>query len=46
MKSNFNIPITGVAVISVAMIFVSFLLAVFESRKVRKIEAYTMLVAE
>ena len=46
VKCNFFIPIAGVIIIAAAMIIVSFLLAVFESRKVKNIEAYTMLVSE
>lgn len=46
VKSNFVIPVQGVIITAVAMIIVSFLLAVFESRKVKKIEAYAMLIAE
>ncbi len=46
IKSNFFIPIQGVILIAVSMILVSFLIAVFESRKVKKIEAYNMLIAE
>lgn len=46
VKCNFFIPLRGVIMIAVAMIVVSFLLAVFESRKVKNIEAYTMLISE
>ena len=46
VKCNFFIPIGGVIIIAAAMIVISFLLAVFESRKVKNIEAYTMLVSE
>ncbi len=46
MKCTFNIPIPGLIIIAASMIIVSFLFAVFESGKVRKIEAYNMLVSE
>ena len=46
MKGNFAIPIPGVILISITMILVSFIFAVFESRRIKKIEAYNMLVAE
>ena len=46
MKCTFTIPIPGVIIIAASMIVVSFLFAVFESRRVKKIEAYNMLVAE
>ncbi len=46
VKSRFDIPIPGVVMIAIGMILISFLLAIFESRKVKRIEAYTLLVAE
>ena len=46
MKCTFNIPIPGILIIGAAMILLSFVFAVFEARKIRKIEAYQMLVAE
>lgn len=46
MKCTFTIPILGVIIIAATMIIVSFLFAIFESRRVKKIEAYNMLVAE
>ena len=46
IKSNFFIPVQGVILIAIAMIVISFLLAVFESRKIKRIEAYNMLISE
>ena len=45
-KCNFSLPVMGVVVIGVCFAVVSFLLALFETRRIRKIEAYNMLVAE
>jgi ABC-type antimicrobial peptide transport system permease subunit len=46
MKCNFVIPIAGVVIIFICFTVVSFLIALFETRRIRKIEAYNMLVAE
>ena len=45
-KADFDIPIPGVAIIVVAINVLSFCFAIFEARKIKKIEAYNMLVAE
>ena len=46
MKANFTIPIPGVVVVGVGIVTVSFLFAVFEARRIKKIEAYKILIAE
>ena len=46
MKCTFTIPIPGVIIIGVAMILLSFAIAVLQARRVRKIEPYQMLIAE
>ncbi|MBP5493318.1 MAG: ABC transporter permease [Clostridiales bacterium] len=46
MKCTFSIPIPGVIIIGASMIILSFLFAVFESRRIKKVEPYKMLVAE
>lgn len=46
VKGKFPIPIPGVVLICIAVILLSFCFAVFEARKIKKIEAYNMLVAE
>ena len=46
MKCNFVIPIAGVVIIFICFTVVSFMIALFETRRIRKIEAYNMLVAE
>ena len=46
MKCTFTIPIPGVVIIGVAMILLSFVIAVLQARRVRKIEPYQMLIAE
>ncbi len=46
VKSNFVIPIPGLAAIAVGVIVISFLFAMFEARKIKDIEAYNMLLAE
>ena len=45
-KANFTIPIPGLIIIAVSINVLSFFFALFEARKIRKIEAYNMLVAE
>ena len=42
----FPIPIPGIILIAACVILLSFCFAVFEARKIKKIEAYNMLVAE
>ena len=46
MKVSFTIPIPGVIMIAVGLTVISFLLALIQTRKIRKIEAYNMLVSE
>lgn len=46
VKSNFVIPIPGLAAIALGVIVISFLFAMFEARKIKNIEAYNMLLAE
>ena len=46
VKCNFSIPVTGVVIIGIGLAAVSFALALLQTRRIRKIEAYNMLVAE
>jgi len=46
MKCNFVVPVAGVVIIGICFTVISFLIALFETRRIRKIEAYNMLVAE
>ena len=46
MKCTFDIPIPGLVVIGAAMILISFLFAVLQARRIKKVEPYQMLVAE
>jgi ABC-type antimicrobial peptide transport system permease subunit len=46
VKSNFIIPIPGLAAIALGVIVISFIFAMFEARKIKNIEAYNMLLAE
>ena len=46
VRANFTIPVAGMLIISASVIVLSFLFALFEARKIRKIEAYNMLIAE
>ncbi len=46
IKANFYVPVIGVVLIGIFMIVISFLFAVLESRKIKNIEPYNMLVAE
>jgi len=46
VKSNFVIPVPGLAAIALGVIVISFLFAMFEARKIKNIEAYNMLLAE
>ncbi|MBO7450106.1 MAG: ABC transporter permease [Clostridiales bacterium] len=45
-KADFDIPIPGLIIIAVLINILSFFFALFEARKIKKIEAYNMLVAE
>ena len=46
MKCNFNIPVIGVVFIAIFLILLSFGIAVFESRRIKKIEPYNLLISE
>ena len=46
MQCNFDIPVAGVAAIGAGLAAVSFVLALLQTSRIRKIEAYNMLVAE
>ncbi len=46
VKSAFDIPIPGLVLIGVGVIVLAFLFSVWQARKIRKIEAYNMLIAE
>ena len=46
VKCNFAIPVPGVAIIAVSFAVVSFVLAFLLTGRIKKIEAYNMLVAE
>ena len=46
VKADFKIPFAGVVIIGLGIIAVSFLFAIFEARRIKKIEAYKILVAE
>ena len=46
MKCDFAIPVPGVIAIGAGLTVVSFFLALMQTRRIRKIEAYNMLVAE
>ena len=46
IEADFDIPVVGVVIIGCCTVVLSFLFAVFEARKIRKIEAYDMLVGE
>ena len=46
MKCSFDIPVIGVVIIGVGLCIVSFVLALLQTRRIKKIEAYNMLVAE
>ena len=46
MKCNFDIPVPGVVLVSVCMVIVSFAFALIQSARVKKIEAYRMLITE
>ena len=46
VKCNFDIPVIGVVLIGIGLAAASFALAVLQTRRIKKIEAYNMLVAE
>ena len=46
MKCNFSIPVPGVMIIGAGLIVVSFFLSLLQTRRIKKIEAFNMLVAE
>ena len=46
VKCTFDIPISGVVMIAIGFAVISFLLALVQTRRIKKIEAYNMLVAE
>lgn len=46
MKCTFSIPVPGVIVIGIAIVVFAFAVALFQARKIRRIEAYRMLVGE
>lgn len=46
MKCSFDIPVPGVVLIAVCMVIVSFAFALIQSGRVKKIEAYRMLITE
>ena len=46
MKCDFPIPIFGIVIIDVGLILAAFLFAVLQARRIRRIEAYQMLVGE
>ena len=46
MQVNFDIPVTGVVIIGIGLAIVSFVLALIQTARIKKIEAYNMLVAE
>ncbi|MBR5348030.1 MAG: ABC transporter permease [Lachnospiraceae bacterium] len=46
VKSAFDIPIPGLVLIGVGVIVLAFLFSVWQARRIRKIEAYNMLLAE
>ena len=46
VQSRFDIPVVGVVLIGIGLAAASFALAVLQTRRIKKIEAYNMLVAE
>ncbi len=46
MKCSFDIPVPGVIGVGALLIVASFLFAVFQARRIRKIEPYRMLIGE
>ena len=46
MKCTFSIPIPGIIIVGAGMILLSFVFAVQQAKRVKKIEPYQMLIAE
>ena len=46
MKCNFVIPVGGVVIIGCGMVLLSFAIAMWQAGRIKKIEAYNMLVGE
>jgi len=46
MKCDFAVPVAGVVIIGVGMVLLSFAFAMFESRRIKNIEPYRMLIGE
>ncbi|MBR4010263.1 MAG: FtsX-like permease family protein, partial [Clostridiales bacterium] len=46
MKCTFAIPIPGIIIVGAGMILLSFVFAVLQAKRVKKIEPYQMLIAE
>lgn len=46
MKCSFSIPVLGVLLIGILLVLISFLFAIFESRRIKKIEPYKLLITE
>ena len=44
MKCSFVIPVGGVVIIGIGMIILAFVFAMLQTRKIKKIEAYDMLI--
>lgn len=46
VKCDFGIPVSGVVIIGAAIVLLAFAFAFFEARRIKKIEAYQMLIGE
>ena len=46
MKCNFDIPAAGAAIVGIGLAIASFVVALVQTRRIKKIEAYNLLVAE
>jgi len=46
IKSDFNIPVIGVVIVGIFLIVISFLIALLQTRRIRSLEAYNLLLAE
>lgn len=46
MKCNFYIPAAGAAIVGIGLAIASFVVALVQTRRIKKIEAYNLLVAE
>ncbi len=46
VKCDFPIPVVGVVLIGAVLILIAFIFAILQSRRIRKIEAYRMIVGE